>query len=519
MGKPGVLDAFQVYYQCRLAELHIEGKVPRATTPQDCYRRRNPGALQPLRPCSSEADVRPGRPRSQQGQQDGTAPVANRAPVARASMSAAMLWKPKELSESKSAWAKTPGRASVSMSNPGSPVGREKRSSLERGVSTHEQDHVRLTPEEEAPTEEEERALALLQRCSFFKTLEPAVLLELPRLASFTEAPKGAVVFRQGDPPSNCWLIAKGEVGFYIGSGGAAASPWLPCTPGHENTWVPWPWEEKSRVGTLDGQSTISLQSNLGKCVNKARSGAVFGELALMEDNCIRKASAKCHTNCEFMTLPASAFRIAKARLVQFREAKMRFLNKYIPGMEECPQPGPNDPPHPSFFFNRLRVHEDYIFLKQGERDSRAIYVIYKGNVHLKREKENGPEVCQRLLPGHLFGSWIHHAVEPLSAVAATACEVWYVKASDIKYLPEHLLKAIQDRLSTEYANLLKSVLVDRRFGWDQPLPVQAAKPHTMDDGERWAEQILHQVQNQEMRTQFFAASIGADLVNRKWRH
>ena len=66
---------------------------------------------------------------------------------------------------------------------------------------------------------------------------------------------------------------------------------------------------------------------------------------------------------------------------------------------------------------------------------------------------------CRSPVHGPRFGSWIHHAVEPLSAVAATACEasapvlclvtlaayqVWYVKASDIKYLPEHLLKAIQ---------------------------------------------------------------------------
>ena len=33
-----------------------------------------------------------------------------------------------------------------------------------------------------------------------------------------------------------------------------------------------------AKVRTLDGNSTFSLQSNLGKSVNKGRSGAVFGE-------------------------------------------------------------------------------------------------------------------------------------------------------------------------------------------------------------------------------------------------
>lgn len=32
----------------------------------------------------------------------------------------------------------------------------------------------------------------------------------LPQIR-IVQAPKGAVVFRQGDPPCNCWLIAKGE--------------------------------------------------------------------------------------------------------------------------------------------------------------------------------------------------------------------------------------------------------------------------------------------------------------------
>lgn len=37
--------------------------------------------------------------------------------------------------------------------------------------------------------------------------------LEHRRDVALVQAPKGAVVFRQGDSASNCWLIAKGEVG------------------------------------------------------------------------------------------------------------------------------------------------------------------------------------------------------------------------------------------------------------------------------------------------------------------
>ena len=58
----------------------------------------------------------------------------------------------------------------------------------------------------------------LSQRSEFFTRVDPTVLAELPRMAKFLEAPKGAVVFRQGDPPENFWMITRGEVGVYTGA-------------------------------------------------------------------------------------------------------------------------------------------------------------------------------------------------------------------------------------------------------------------------------------------------------------
>ncbi|CAE7939467.1 unnamed protein product [Symbiodinium sp. KB8] len=54
-------DTYQVYYQCRLVEVQKKSHEFPATTPQDCFRRRNAPVLQSLRPCSSEATARPGK--------------------------------------------------------------------------------------------------------------------------------------------------------------------------------------------------------------------------------------------------------------------------------------------------------------------------------------------------------------------------------------------------------------------------------------------------------------------------
>lgn len=519
-------DTYQVYYQCRLVEVQKKSHEFPATTPQDCFRRRNAPVLQSLRPCSSEATARPGK-RGTRKLQDQDVLTGSRSTGSMNFSKALGTWtlSPLPVGQSRSG-SKQPGKA---WANAGTvPIVRSfetvpaqhRRSSTDRNNEAKQEATMVYELEKEAiTTEEEERAFALLQRSSFFRSLEPEVLAELPRMASFLEAPKGAVVFRQGDPPAHCWLIVRGEVAFFIGSGNQD-TPRLPVSAGFEDVHVPMPWEESARVRTLDGVSTTSLQSDLGKCVGKARSGAVFGELALMHKDATRKAAATCLTNCEFLLLPASAFKIAKDRLIQLQEAKKKFLNRFVPGMKAFPEPGPNDPPHPSFFFNKLKVDQDFIFLKQGERDSRVIYVIYRGNVHLKQEKENGAETCQTLLPRQLFGSWIN-ALEPLSAVAATTCEVWFVKASDMRLLPSALLKAIQEHLSEEYSQLLKSVHVTRRYGWDVLMPNLMPHPKPLprhEDPDRWAEHILHQVHDQEMRTQFFAATIGEDLVNRQWR-
>jgi len=519
-------DTYQVYYQCRLVEVQKKSHEFPATTPQDCFRRRNAPVLQSLRPCSSEATARPGK-RGTRKLQDQDVLTGSRSTGSMNFSKALGTWtlSPLPVGQSRSG-SKQPGKA---WANAGTvPIVRSfetvpaqhRRSSTDRNNEAKQEATMVYELEKEAiTTEEEERAFALLQRSSFFRSLEPEVLAELPRMASFLEAPKGAVVFRQGDPPAHCWLIVRGEVAFFIGSGNQD-TPRLPVSAGFEDVHVPMPWEESARVRTLDGVSTTSLQSDLGKCVGKARSGAVFGELALMHKDATRKAAATCLTNCEFLLLPASAFKIAKDRLIQLQEAKKKFLNRFVPGMKAFPEPGPNDPPHPSFFFNKLKVDQDFIFLKQGERDSRVIYVIYRGNVHLKKEQDHGAETCQTLLPGQLFGSWIN-ALEPLSAVAATTCEVWFVKASDMRLLPSALLKAIQEHLSEEYSQLLKSVHVTRRYGWDVLMPNLMPHPKPLprhEDPDRWAEHILHQVHDQEMRTQFFAATIGEDLVNRQWR-
>lgn len=506
--------AYKAYYLCRLKDLETQIKADaiRPMTPQEAYQRRSlrmPPFLEAIRPSSSQAVRGLGHHLSK-------------------TASDPSLLRRKTITRSRKDEPRPNLSAIAPLRAP------EKRGDLSPTADTEEHDGSDTSGSEEffgggveeedvyeAPPEQQERAAELLRKANFFKDLDEAVLEELPRVARFTEEPKGAVVFRQGDPPSNCWLVVRGEIGFYVGkmTQDSMVSPRQPPSADAEGLKVPWPWEEDQRVQTLEGHSSVSSKSNLGRLAHRGRDGTVFGELALMGDNALRKATAKCLADCEFLTLPASAFMKVKQKLIQMQEEKKQFLAENVPGMKELPIPGPNDPPHASFFFERLVVEKEHAFLKQGIVEDQALFVVAKGTVELRRHQDYDEEVCGYLEVGELFGKLPQSAEEPFTAAAATPCEVWQVLGKNFRYLPKELMDSIVNHLCTMTAKRLKKFCVEYKFGWDKQqrsaLARRRRKPEQLD---MWAEHVINQVNAQELRTQLLCSSLGEKTVGR-WRN
>jgi len=508
--------AYKAYYLCRLRDLETEIKADaiRPMTPQEAYQRRSmrvPEFLDAIRPSSSQA-------------------VRDPRLSIHASASAPSLKSKTEMRSRKDnirATLSTVGPASLralvkgdlSTNNPTAETKNEdsETSGSEEffGGAIDDDDQY------EAPPEQQERAGEILRKANFFKDLDEEVLEELPRVARFTEEPKGAVVFRQGDPPSNCWLVVRGEIGFFVGkmTQDHMVSPRQPPSADTEGMKVPWPWEEDQRVHTLECHSTFSLKSNLGRCVHRGRDGTVFGELALLGDNALRKATAKCLADCEFLTLPASAYMKVKQKLLQLQEEKKQFLAVNVPGMKDLPIPGPNDPPHASFFFERLVVEKEHVFLKQGIVEDEALFVIAKGTLELRRQDIHDEEVCGFLEVGELFGQLPHNSEEPFTVAAVTPCEVWQVLGKNFRYLPKELMDAIVNHMSCMTANRLKKTCVEHKFGWDKFQRAARArrrrKPEQLD---MWADNAIKQVQAQELRTQLLCSSLGEKTAG-SWRN
>eukprot|EP00930_Biecheleria_cincta_P022267 TRINITY_DN16275_c0_g1_i1.p1 TRINITY_DN16275_c0_g1~~TRINITY_DN16275_c0_g1_i1.p1 ORF type:complete len:524 (-),score=120.91 TRINITY_DN16275_c0_g1_i1:110-1681(-) len=511
--------AYKAYYLCRLRDLETEIKAEavRPMTPQESYQRRRmrvPGILDALRPSSSQA----ARDSRNTMHTSASAPSLLRKTTVRTREDTIRAT---TLSTVGPAHLQALVKGDSPLESPTAEEANDddsEQSGSEEFFGGHEVDDDLY----EAPPEQQERAAEILRKANFFKDLDEEVLEELPRVARFTEEPKGAVVFRQGDPPSNCWLLVRGEIGFFVGkmTQDSMVSPRQPPSADTEGLKVPWPWEEEQRVLTLEGHSTVSLKSTLGRCAHRGRDGVVFGELALLGDNALRKATAKCLADCEFLTLPASAFMKVKQKLLQLQEEKKQFLAENVPGMKDVPIPGPNDPPHASFFFERLVVEKEHAFLKQGIVEDQALFVVAKGTVELRRRQDKfNEEVCGYLGAGELFGKIPHSSEEPFTAAARTPCEVWQVLGKNFRYLPTGLMDAIVNHMSSMTAKRLKQACVERKFGWDKQQRaarrMRHRKPEQLD---MWVENVSNQVQARELQTQLLCSSLGEKTVGR-WRN
>lgn len=60
------------------------------------------------------------------------------------------------------------------------------------------------------------KATAVLKRIKFFQELEPGVQSKLPSIVTMEHVTAGTVIFRQDDPPGNCYVLLNGEVGVFV---------------------------------------------------------------------------------------------------------------------------------------------------------------------------------------------------------------------------------------------------------------------------------------------------------------
>jgi len=110
--------------------------------------------------------------------------------------------------------------------------------------------------------------LAVLKKIKFFQDLEPRVQAKIPTIVSELNLQGDTVIFRQGDPPGNCYVLLKGEIGIYQ------------MKDGDEDEGSKGPSQIPSRV--VSRRPSVFQESASEPC--KAAAQAVRGSLS--EESC-----------------------------------------------------------------------------------------------------------------------------------------------------------------------------------------------------------------------------------------
>lgn len=314
---------------------------------------------------------------------------------------------------------------------------------------------------------------------------------------------EGDVLFQEGDPPGDCFLVVSGQVGIFIadencskilepsagqkdqsversigdavphsklaadevaaeagdegeaGDGRGVLQPSFKKEAGDEGKAPEEEGEEVDPLGSLD--------STLGP-------GKPVGITALLQDT-HRTGSARCLEDCNFVIITYSDFtRIVKDHMSRDLVEKQTFLEAHLPGLREfsasfVPVTGKS---HATYMFVKRRYGSGHVFHTEGSIAESALYVVSSGSVDLYRNVERGkkpssetylrqPGGCGRkkicsMLSGGVFATSqvvaAGYSHELFTVVAGSqGCEVWICGAENTQKLSYKMLTPLREHL------------------------------------------------------------------------
>lgn len=285
---------------------------------------------------------------------------------------------------------------------------------------------------------------SILDSFKFFKDLDAGVRAKLPEIATVVSHTANTILFHQGDPPGNCYVVLSGEVAIYEkNSEERVVTPGPPATPdstapserrglsrsrtlpslkrqgttsASSRLWSPEDEEaadatlsrspsrgpdneeeEEEAVGVAlgNGSSGVGEMTSLGIQMAVLRPGTLFGELALLNDQ-PRSATSKCLAKTDLLVIRRLDFdNILREEMLRKGDEKFRFLMAHVPGMREVAIPKPaaaglGAKLHASFYFRKACFQRGHAFLREGSMTEPSIFVLHRGAIEFRRLDEQG---------------------------------------------------------------------------------------------------------------------------------
>lgn len=347
--------------------------------------------------------------------------------------------------------------------------------------------------------QEAKRAMRDVKFFLEFEEVIPGVIDELAKVTVTHQAREGEVLFRQGDPAIDCYVVLSGKVGVFV-------RPTPQDSPRDLEAVADVGWQssmqanrccsfftrkqrkaefvikDKTRHYVTECYNTFTVKSNLGNKVAELGKGSGFGELGLL-DKKPRAASIKCIERSQLLVLLQEDFlRLLGDAIDEKSFRKQLWFTKHVPGFAET-QKGMRQvkkraskvaPPtrelHPTDCFREWEETRGHVFFSEGSVSDPLVVVIKSGHVDFVRRFESpaiGTKVLARereihftrLSAGHMFcslGMFGLPASEPFTArIASDTCRYFIAAARDVDMLPGQNLSKIREHLRTSMRPLL----------------------------------------------------------------
>lgn len=333
----------------------------------------------------------------------------------------------------------------------------------------------------------------LLEGFEFFQQLAPTVRERLPSVVKIvSDRKKGEVVFEEGEPPDRCYILLSGSVLVYkkelerdaepeetVEEQSSPQAKFVEKSDSEASTRCPSPrlsvvslGDKSSSVCVGDrSQRRLSNVSSLvssigntgalamreqpnpwGRCLATLQAGALFGELALLEDK-LRSATIVCGAPCKLLAIEQADFEaVLKSDLANQRDVRMQFMRQYLPGFRLLPK---HKMTKVFYEFEHHTFSKGHVFVAQGICAEPQVCIVSDGILEIRHAVQPGESLGKQddhlvstMMPGSLFGSSHQQDVEPFSIVAATLCDVYILRGEPLKDLPLTVSHRIVEQLN-----------------------------------------------------------------------
>lgn len=284
------------------------------------------------------------------------------------------------------------------------------------------------------------RGKLMLQQFAFFRSLPEQIQSKMLSLVKYTAKSIGTVLFQQGDPAGDVYIILSGAIGILVAPQTSSAAAEQSETEVDEDEDGDGEEEQRSEIWEEDEAEW----GTLGTQVAVLGQGSLVGEQSTIHAK-PRNASGICTEDTELLFISKLDFQqTLMADMAGLTDDKQYWLDKHVPGIRRLNQ---NQLEFALLNFEIASFLKGHKFIQQGTvtaPNNEEFYLLRKGEIEIQHnlgvDAQGRTATLGVFVEGGVFGSLADGTPEPFTLVVSRApCELLVASGANYRRLPMSL--------------------------------------------------------------------------------